>query len=217
MMEKNELFPVFLKIQELTILLVGGGYAAAEKLTALLNNCPDARITVVADKISASVARIAVNHWNVHLVQRKFHSRDLDKKDLVFLATDDLSLHRQVVEQTRKRRILTNVADTPELCDFYLGSIVQKGNLKIGISTNGKSPTMAKRLREFLEEVIPGNINELIDNLHQVRKRIKGDFHQKVKMLNELTRSFVEKSPHEKIHQNQEIPNELSESNHRKE
>lgn len=208
MMERNQLFPVFLKIQELNILLVGGGYAGTEKLTALLKNCPDARITVVADKISASVAKIAVNYWNVRLVQRKFRYRDLDKKDLVFLATDNPLLHQQVVEQTRKRNILTNVADTPELCDFYLGSIVQKGNLKIGISTNGRSPTMAKRFREFMEEVIPEDINELLDNLHQMRTRIKGNFQEKVNRLNEFTRSFIEKDRQEKFNQNQAIQNE---------
>ena len=83
MMEKNDLFPVFLKIKNLKILLVGAGNVGTEKLYALLNNCPEASISVVADRISDSVSRLAVNHWNVRLIQRKFMISDISKKDLV--------------------------------------------------------------------------------------------------------------------------------------
>jgi siroheme synthase (precorrin-2 oxidase/ferrochelatase) len=72
-----------------------------------------------------------------------------------------------------------------------LGSIVQKGDLKIGISTNGKSPTFAKRFREFLEDLLPDNVQELLDNLHTYRAKLKGDFEEKVKKLNELTNSVM--------------------------
>jgi precorrin-2 dehydrogenase/sirohydrochlorin ferrochelatase len=202
-MEKNNLFPVFLKIINLDILLVGAGYVGAEKLTALLTNCPDANITVVAGYISDAVAGLAGQHSRVNLVQRNFILADLDKRDLVFLATDDPVLHQNIVTVTRKRRILTNVADTPDLCDFYLGSIVRKGNLKIGISTNGKSPTMAKRIRELLDEVIPENIDSLLENLQIFRRNLKGDFKEKVDTLNEFTRTFLEKdNKYDKIQKN---------------
>jgi siroheme synthase-like protein len=79
------------------------------------------------------------------------------------------------------------VADTPDLCDFYLGSIVKKGDLKIAISTNGKSPTLSKRMRQYLEEAIPDDIQELLDNLRLLRDQLKGDFEYKVKELNKVT------------------------------
>ena len=199
MMEKNQLFPVFLKIKVLRILLVGGGNVGTEKLRVLLKSCPEANITIVANEISTQLARLAVNHSNVGLIQRKFKFSDLDKKDLVFLATDDINLHHNIVVRTRKQRILVNVADTPELCDFYLGSVVQKGNLKIGISTNGKSPTMAKRMREFLESIIPEDMDLLLENLYQFRSRIKGDFQLKVQILNESTKSFLRKDQHNNV------------------
>jgi len=88
---------------------------------------------------------------------------------------------------------LINVADTPELCDFYLGSIVTKGDLKIAISTNGKSPTLSKRIREFFEAILPENIDELILNLHDYRNTLKGNFEEKVNKLNEITSSFLKK------------------------
>jgi siroheme synthase-like protein len=88
---------------------------------------------------------------------------------------------------------LINVADTPELCDFYLGSIVQKGHLKIAISTNGKSPTIAKRIKQVLQEAIPDSLNEVLDKLQIIRDRLKGDFSEKVKQLNQITEVLVKK------------------------
>ena len=74
-----------------------------------------------------------------------------------------------------------------------MGGIVTKGNVKVAISTNGKSPTTAKRLRQFFEDVIPENINDLVKNLNDYRKTIKGDFEQKVETLNEVTKGLIEK------------------------
>ena len=86
-----------------------------------------------------------------------------------------------------------NVADNPPFCDFYMGGIVTKGNVKVAISTNGKSPTTAKRLRQFFEDVIPENIDDLVKNLNEYRKTIKGDFEEKVETLNEFTKGLVNK------------------------
>ena len=74
-----------------------------------------------------------------------------------------------------------------------MGGIVTKGNVKIAISTNGKSPTTAKRLRQFFEEVIPEDISKMVQNLNEYRKTIKGDFEQKVDQMNEITQKLVEK------------------------
>ena len=109
----------------------------------------------------------------------------------MILATDNRNLHETIRKFARSRRILVNVADTPDLCDFYLGSVVTKGNLKIGVSTNGKSPTISKRIREYLEEALPEETNELLDNMNKIRDQIKGDFNEKVKVLNEVTSSWL--------------------------
>lgn len=186
-MEQNPLFPVFLKLEELHTLLVGGGNVGLEKLTALLKNSPAATVTVVAGIISAPVEDLASAHPNVQLVGRNFRAGDLSGKDLVILATDDPELHKRIRAAARKQRILINVADTPDLCDFYLGSVVTKGNLKIGISTNGKSPTIAKRMREFFEAALPDEIDDLLNNMNRIRDKIGSDFKEKVRLLNELT------------------------------
>ncbi|MEN7548432.1 bifunctional precorrin-2 dehydrogenase/sirohydrochlorin ferrochelatase [Rapidithrix thailandica] len=187
----NTLFPIFVKLEQLNLLLVGGGNVGLEKLSALLRNAPKARVTLVAEKISEEVRALAGQHATVELLERKYQVEDLENKQLVILATDDPELHKAIKKQTEAKGILTNVADTPDLCDFYLGSIVQKGDLKIAISTNGKSPTLAKRLRELLTEIIPENVQDLLDNLQEFRNTLKGDFQKKVEALNNLTKEFI--------------------------
>lgn len=193
MSERNNLFPVFLKLEELNTLLVGGGNVGLEKLAALLKNSPTAKITIVAPLIREAVKELAATHPAVKLVERNFRRWDLWNKHLVILATDNKPLHERIRKMAQRKRILINVADTPGLCDFYLGSVVTKGHLKIGISTNGKSPTMAKRLREYFEEAIPEETSDLLENMHKVRDQLKGDFQSKVKALNEITAAWLKK------------------------
>ena len=190
-MERNNLFPVFLKLESLDTLIVGGGHVGLEKLTAILKNSPHAKVSLVARTIQEPIKTLAAQHQNVTLFERNFKLWDLWNKDLLILAANNRSLHETIRKFARTRRVLINVADTPDLCDFYLGSVVTKGNLKIGISTNGKSPTISKRMREYLEEALPEETNDLLDNMNKIREQIKGDFNHKVKVLNEVTSSWL--------------------------
>jgi len=135
---------------------------------------------------------LVYKHPSCKIIQREFQQEDLNNKDLVILATDKKDLHEEIKTLATEKGILVNVADTPELCDFYLSSIVQKGNLKIAISTNGKSPTAAKRIREVLHDALPGELDDVIENLHKVRSKLNGNFEYKVKKLNKLTKVLVE-------------------------
>ncbi len=190
---RNNLFPIFLKVENLRLLIVGGGDVGSEKLRFLLKSSPQAIVTVVASEISDEINALAIQHLNVVLVQRAFKTDDLEEKDVVIVATENHELNRAIRNEAKQKKILVNVADTPDLCDFYLGSIVTKGDLKIAISTNGKSPTFAKRLREFFEEALPDDLQQLLDNLNEVRSKLKGDFAHKVKRLNEITSNLVSK------------------------
>ena len=192
MEERNNLFPVFLKLEALDTLIVGGGHVGLEKLSAVLKNSPEAKVTLVARTIQDPIRELAIKHSQVKLFERNFKLWDLWDKDLVLLATDNRQLHETIRKFARSRKLLINVADTPDLCDFYLGSVVTKGNLKIGVSTNGKSPTISKRIREYLEEALPDDTNDLLNNMQRIREQIKGDFSHKVKVLNEITTSWLE-------------------------
>lgn len=189
----NVLFPIFLKLEEMNVLLVGGGNVAVEKMEAILKNSPATKISVVSPMFREEMLALSQEHSNIELINRKFSLSDLDNRDIVFLATDNSSLHVTIKQETKRRKILTNVADTPALCDFYLSSVVRKGDLKIAISSNGKSPTITKRIREYLEDSLPDNTQELLDNLAAIRDQLRDDFQHKVNRLNEITKDILKR------------------------
>lgn len=189
--ETNRLFPVFLKLENLHVLIVGGGKIGLEKLSAILSNSPETNIKLVSITISKEIKKLAVKCQNIELEERAFLPVDVDDRDIVIIAIDDRKESKRIRDIVIEKRKLVNVADKPELCDFYMSSIVQKGNLKIAISTNGKSPTIAKRLKDLFNELLPMELDQLLDNMEEIRSKLKGDFTDKVNQLNAITKDFV--------------------------
>ena len=194
-MQNNPLYPIFLKLHTLDLLIVGAGAVGFEKLSFILKSSPDARITMVAPWVSEEVQNLLIDnpHNKVQILQRDFEAEDVAGKDMVIAATDITALNHRVHKIAKAFGVLVNVADTPALCDFYLGSIVTRGNLKVAVSTNGQSPTFAKRFRQVLEDILPENTDGLLTNLKIIRDRLKGDFASKVQQLNDLTETLVQK------------------------
>ncbi len=187
----NNLYPVFLQLKHLRVLVVGGGHVGEEKLQSLLRSCPDAQVTLVAPEISDTIRTMAASYNGLVLLPKAFEAADLVAKDLVIAATNDTTLNLQVKEAAQDAGILANIADTPALCDFYLGSIVNKGDLKIAISTNGKSPTIAKRLKEVINDAIPAEMESVLNNMQAIRSKMNGNFAEKVRKLDEITGVLV--------------------------
>jgi len=187
----NTLFPVFLKLEQFDVLIVGGGGVGLEKITAILRNSPATRVTLVGKTILQAIREFATEFEQVILLEKEFEKQDLSGKQFVIAATDDKALNRRIREEAHEQGALVNVADTPSECDFYLSSIVHKGDLKIAISTNGKSPTIAKRLKELLHDALPAELNDLLQNMPAIRSQLKGDFSEKVRTLNALTASLA--------------------------
>jgi precorrin-2 dehydrogenase/sirohydrochlorin ferrochelatase len=188
----NTLFPVFFRLDKLRVVVIGGGAVGTEKTMAILNSSPNACLKIVAKEFRTELLDFCANK-NVECVEKAYESSDLEGYDLVIAATCFKELNQEIYTDAKQKKILINVADTPELCDFYLSSIVKKGDLKIAISTNGKSPTFAKRMREVLSEVLPESIDLILQNLNQIRESLKGDFEYKVKKMEEVTASMKEK------------------------
>jgi siroheme synthase-like protein len=187
----NTLFPIFLKLEQMRVTMIGGGMVATEKLMAIAKNAPGTRVKVIASWFCDDIQALAAQHPAFILSEKLYDINDLADTDILFVAINDKDISAAIHKDAVTKKILTNVADKPELCDFYLGSIVQKGELKIAISTNGKSPTLAKRLKEAFQEALPGTLEELMDNLHEFRKKLQGDFTDKVNKLNELTKQLI--------------------------
>ncbi|MGN6398385.1 MAG: TSUP family transporter [Mucilaginibacter sp.] len=194
----NQLFPVFLKLNNLHTVLVGAGNVGLEKLMAILHNSPEAKVTVIALEILPEVHLLAAKYQKLVIVQKTFIDSDLDNADVVIAATNNSELNNFIRQSAHERKLLINVADKPDLCDFYLGSIVQKGDLKIAISTNGKSPTIAKRIKEVLNEGLPNELDETLQQMSLLRNSLNGDFTEKVRKLNAVTSVLVEPKAIEK-------------------
>ena len=174
------------------MLIVGAGEVGYEKLFFILKSSPDANITVVAPCVSPELEELLSNgNYRVKIIKKEFDVSDIDGHDLIVAATNIRELNHDVQRAAKKAGKLVNIADTPELCDFYLGSIVTRGPLKVAISTNGQSPTFAKRFRQVLEATLPEDVGDLLDNLKEIRNKLTGDFNAKVKALNEVTASLL--------------------------
>jgi precorrin-2 dehydrogenase/sirohydrochlorin ferrochelatase len=141
--------PIFLDVTGRECVVVGGGEVAARKVESLLE--AGASVTVVSPRLSskleALVARGTVRH-----VARGYQHGDLRGSTLVYAATDDPKLHRELAAEARALGIPVNVADVPELCSFIAPAVVKRGALQIAISTSGASPAFASRIRRALEQ-----------------------------------------------------------------
>ena len=191
---QNQLYPVFFRLEKLKMLIVGGGEVGMEKMHFIMKSSPNARIRILATWFSDEVSELAKKFPDtVQMVTKAFEAEDIADADLVVAATNFHEVNMQVYKAAKERNRIINVADTPDLCDFYMGSIVTRGDLKVAISTNGKSPTFSKRFRQLLEDILPNETSELLDNLKVFRDQLKGDFEQKVKDLNHLTKTLIER------------------------
>lgn len=141
-------YPVLLDIQNRKCLVVGGGSVGTRKVTTLV--ACGASVTVVSPGVTTQLLQLADNKA-IKLIKRPYRSSDLEGMLLVIGATNNEELNRQINKDAQRLNILCNIADLPEACDFILPSIVTRGDLIIAISTSGKSPALAKKLRKDLE------------------------------------------------------------------
>lgn len=138
-------YPISLNLDKVPCLVVGGGTVALRKVEALIAS--GARVTVVSPQVLPEIEALE----EVELVKSEFRSRDLEGKFLVVSATDDRSINEEVAKAAKRRSMLVNVVDDPELCNFYVNSQVRRGDLTISVSTGGASPALSKRIRKELE------------------------------------------------------------------
>lgn len=147
---------------------------------------------MISREFLPEIYELAAQYDGLTIIQKSFTDDDLNDAEVVIAATNDSDLNKYIRQAAHDRKLLINVADKPELCDFYLASIVQKGDLKLAISTNGKSPTIAKRLKEVLNESIPDELDTTLQQMSELRNTLTGDFADKVKTLNKVTSVLVE-------------------------
>lgn len=185
----NPYYPVFIKVMDKAILVVGGGKIAERKVHALLGH--GARVTVVSPDLTPRLQELAEQR-RINWRCGRFSPADLDGIRLAICATNDEAVNRQVAEEAEARGVWLNVVDKPDLCDFIVPSAVQQGDLTVAISTSGSSPALAKKVRGELEAHFGPEYGRFLALLKKLRPCIQGAIPEeshRVNIFDELAHS----------------------------
>ena len=163
------LLPIFLKLDDRPCLLVGAGNVALDKISSLLKT--GLKLRVVAPEARTEIQQLALD-GKLEWVQRPFDPADLDGNFLVITATDSAEVNRAIYEGALERNILCNSVDDIPNCDFFFGSVVNRGDLQIAISTAGESPAFAQRLRREIDEQLPDDLGPWLESLGKLRREV---------------------------------------------
>jgi len=167
-------YPINLDITGHNCLVVGGGAVGLRKVKTLLD-C-GATVTVVSPDVEPRIEQMAED-GHIRLERRTYTTADLDGKFLVIGATDDSALNRKISWDAGRKKMLCNIADVPDACNFILPSIVHRGDLIIAISTSGSSPAFAKKLRRELEAAYGEEYADLLSLMRAIRQRLLSQAH----------------------------------------
>ena len=164
-----KLYPIFLKLKNKTCLVIGGGDVAFRKTANLVKS--GALVSVIAPEITDKFNRFIKNKKIRH-INRKYINGDLKDYYLVIAATNSSKINKEIYEESLKENILINCVDDPENSSFYVPSVAKEGDLQIAISTSGKAPLLAKKIREIIEKKFYPDLQEDIDKLSTLRGNI---------------------------------------------
>ncbi|MGB7623053.1 MAG: bifunctional precorrin-2 dehydrogenase/sirohydrochlorin ferrochelatase [Terriglobia bacterium] len=188
----SDLFPVFLRLQNRRALVVGGGAMAALRTKQLL--AAGARVTVIAPAINGSLDELA-EAGRIELMDRPFARRDVSTSYFIVIgATDDPATQAALGEEAERLGLLYNVVDDVEHSNFYTPALVERGDLKIAISTNGLSPVLARQLRQELEDAIPPAAGEWIKQLGQLRQSLKFEIPVDFETRKQIIQEVIDKT-----------------------
>src|SRR5262245_29539879 len=161
-MSEQALFPVFLKLEGRSVLLVGGGAVASARLAELVK--AGALVTVVAPNVRPAI----LSFPGVIVAEREFHPSDLDRVWFAVAAATP-EVNRRVAEAAAERRVFVNAVDDAERASAYTGGVFRRGGVTIAVSTEGRAPALAGLLREGLEAVVPEDVEAWVASARRLR------------------------------------------------
>jgi siroheme synthase-like protein len=168
-----EYYPVYLNLNGCMVLVVGGGRVAARKVESL--RAAGAAVRVVSPELEPSLSA-SVEHSLIEHRARPFQEEDLADVSLVISATDDPVVNERVYRLAQARRIFCNVVDQPSLCSFIAPAVIRQGNIRIAISTGGRSPALAVRIKKEIAARIDSAYAELLEILASLRSQVADCF-----------------------------------------
>jgi precorrin-2 dehydrogenase / sirohydrochlorin ferrochelatase len=167
-----QLYPVMLNLEKRRVVIIGGGDVALRKTRDLLE--AGAHVLVIAPQVHDDIHALAGAYGaSLEIVQRPYQAGDLAAADLVFSATNNGAVNRAVFEEARQHTVFINSVDDPPNCSFFIPSFIRKGDLILALSTSGKSPALAARLRRELEKHIPEDIELMLAALAEIRELLQ--------------------------------------------
>ncbi len=180
-------FPAFIQLEEKTILLVGGGEIAYEKLEKLLDFTRD--IHIIAREISPKMQLLA-DKQGLFCEYRPYKKGDIQGYDMVIIAVDDLSLQEEIYLESRQSRCLCNAVDSVTYCDFIFPAYIKEDDLTIAISTSGASPAFAKHFKHYLRAKIPEGIGAFLTQMKALREELpKGK--ERMRLLDDKVQAYM--------------------------
>lgn len=158
-------YPIFLDMKDRKVLVVGGGYVALQKIKSLLET--EAIIKVVTKELIAK----EIEKLDVELEIREYTEKDIIGVSVAVAATNSSEINRKIYEDSRKYNVFLNAVDDKENCDFILGAVAKQGDITVTVSTAGKSPIVAKKIRDKVEEMMNINYENLLAVYGEFRLR----------------------------------------------
>ena len=171
-MKRFPYYPIFLDIEERPVVIVGGGNVCARKAETMMSY--GARVTVVSPEFTEEIEGWAAA-GKLRIRRKKYDEGDLEGANIVIASTDDQRVNEQIAADCRRRRIPVNVVDVTPLCEFIVPAIIDKGSVTIAVSTGGKSPALARTLKEELQRLVGpeyAEVNDVLGTLREAAKRV---------------------------------------------
>jgi precorrin-2 dehydrogenase/sirohydrochlorin ferrochelatase len=190
---KLPLFPMFLRLAGRSCLVAGAGNVGEEKIRGLLE--ARARVRVIAPSATALISKLA-REKKLEWLPRQFRVRDVAGMFLVVAATSSAEAHEQIWRAARQAKVLCNVVDDPERCDFFYGAVLRRGALQIAVSTSGRSPALAQQVRKRLEKQFGAEYAESVERLGRARSRAltsEADIAKRKRIAHRMARQISER------------------------
>ena len=162
-------YPIFLNLEAKRAVVIGGGSVAARNILGLLE--AQARVVVVAEQID-EILETRCKHSNTEFVEAKYSKDYLVGASIVFAATNSRKTNEQIYNDCQQLEILCNIADDPELCNFFVPAVVRRGDLQIAVCTEGDYPAYAGHIRKKLEDIFTEKHGQFLTELEAIRKYI---------------------------------------------
>lgn len=172
MSKKYPYYPIYIDIEDRDVVIIGGGNVCARKAETMMKY--GARVTIVSPDFTGEIEQWA-REGKLAIKQKHYDAGDIDGANIVIASTDDQGVNEQIAADCRRRRIPVNVVDVTPLCEFIVPAIIEKGSVQIAVSTGGKSPALARTLKEDLQRMIGPEyteVNDLLGTLRDAAKRV---------------------------------------------